>query len=456
MSTPTLTPQNNQATPATDLGNAEQFVADHGAILRYCQAKGKWLVWSGDRWQWDDTDCVVALAQKTARSMLTEALQIGDYEKHRVYATHAIHSEARARIDAMVYLARPLLSVRPKDLDSDRLLFTVANGTLDLRTFVLQPHSPSDLVTKLSPVTYDPLAACPNWVRFLEDITDGDAEIIGYLQRAVGYSMTGKTSEHALFMLYGAGCNGKTTFVEALRHVFGEYAKTADFSTFMQQKSSSGPRNDLAMLCGARLVTATESDDGNHLAESFVKQITGGDTVTARFLYGEHFEFDPQFKLWLSTNHKPNIRGTDDGIWRRIRLIPFTVRIPDEKIDRSLPEKLKSEASGILRWAVEGLGQYLARGLDEPECIKNATAEYRHDEDEIGRFIQARCSTTNSARIPARALYSAFKSWAAQNAESVVDERKFAKSMTERGIKSTRLTAGKFWEGISLMPELTM
>jgi putative DNA primase/helicase len=457
MSTATLIPENNlAATPASDLGNAEHFVAEHGSSLRYCQAKGKWLVWAGDRWLWDDTDRVVALAQKTVRTMLTEALQIDDYEKHRSYATHAIHSEARARIDAMMYLARPHLSVRPKDLDSDRLLFNVANGTLDLRTFKLEPHSPSDLITKLSPIVYDPLAACPNWLRFLEDITAGDAKIVEYLQRAVGYSMTGKTSEHALFMLYGSGCNGKTTFVEALRNVFGEYAKTADFSTFMQQKSSSGPRNDLAMLCGARLVTATESDDGNHLAESFVKQITGGDTVTARFLYGEHFEFDPQFKLWLSTNHKPNIRGTDDGIWRRIRLIPFTVRIADDKIDRSLPDKLKAEASGILSWGVEGLRRYYTQGLNEPNCIKDATAEYRQDEDEIGRFLQARCSMANSARVAARSLYSAFKTWASKNAESVVDERKFAKSMTERGIKSTRLTAGKFWDGINLMPELTM
>jgi putative DNA primase/helicase len=447
---------NHTATPASDLGNAECFVAEHGATVRYCQANGRWLIWAGDRWHWDDTDHVVALAQKTVRSMLTDALQIEDYDKHRVFITHAVHSEARARIDAMVYLARPLLSVRPKELDCDRLLFNVANGTLDLRNFKLEPHTPSDLITKLSPVIYDPLATCPNWLRFLSDITGGNTELIEYLQRAVGYSMTGKTSEHALFMLYGAGCNGKTTFVEALRNVFGEYAKTADFSTFMQQKSSSGPRNDLAMLCGSRLVTATESDDGNHLAESFVKQITGGDTVTARFLYGEHFEFDPQFKLWLSTNHKPNIRGTDDGIWRRIKLIPFTVRIPDHKIDRTLPDKLKAEASGILSWCVEGLGEYQAQGLNDPECIKNATAEYRHDEDEIGRFIQARCAMATSARVPARALYSAFKTWATKNAESIVDERKFAKSMTERGIKSTRMTAGKFWEGIDLMPELTM
>jgi putative DNA primase/helicase len=453
----TATIQNNQTpTLATDLGNAECFVADHGEIVRYCQAKGKWLVWAGDRWHWDDTDHVVALAQKTVRKMLNEALQIDEYEKHRAHATHAIRSEARGRIDAMVYLARPLLSVRPKRLDSDRLLFNVSNGTLDLRTFELEPHAPSDLITKLSPVAYDPLATCPKWVGFLEDITGGNNELSEYLQRAVGYSMTGKTSEHALFMLYGAGCNGKTTFVEALRNVFGDYAKTADFSTFMQQKSSSGPRNDLAMLCGARLVTATESDDGNHLAESFVKQITGGDTVTARFLYGEHFEFDPQFKLWLSTNHKPTIRGTDDGIWRRIRLIPFTVRIPDDKIDRSLPEKLKAEAAGILAWAVEGLKEYSTRGLDEPNCIKNATAEYRQDEDAIGRFVESRCALVDSAREGARTLYSAFKTWASQNGESVIDEKQFAKAMAERGLESTRLAAGKFWDGISLMPEYRM
>jgi putative DNA primase/helicase len=399
-------------------------------------------VWDDNRWRWDDTEAVVASAQETVEAMVSDAVTEDSHQQPLSSARHAISSGARARIDAMLYLARPHLSVRVNDLDSDLMLFNVANGTLDLRTFKLESHTPSALITKLSPVVYDPVAVCLHWLRFLEEITCGDTEIVEYLQRAVGRSLTGGTLEHALFMLCGSGCNGKTTFIEALRNVFGDYARAADFSTFMQQRSSAAPRNDLAMLCGARLVTATESDDGNHLAESFVKQITGGDTVTARFLYGEHLEFDPHFKLWLSANHKPNIRGTDDGIWRRIRLIPFTVRIADDKIDHSLPDKLKAESPGILAWAVNGL-RNVTVGLNEPDCIRNATAEYRQDEDGIGRFIQARCSMANSARVAARTLYSAFRTWAAKNAESVVDERKFNKSMTERGIKSTRLDGEK-------------
>jgi putative DNA primase/helicase len=278
----------------------------------------------------------------------------------------------------------------------------------------------------------------------------GDQEMIGYLQRAAGYSLTGKTEEHVLFMLFGPGCNGKTTFVETLRHVLGDYAKASDFLTFMQNKSSSGPRNDLAMLCGARLVTAAESEDGRQLAESFVKQVTGGDKVTARFLYGEHFEFVPTFKLWLLTNHKPTIRGTDEGIWRRIRLIPFNARIPDDKIDHKLLEKLKSEDSGILLWSMEGLMDYHRRGLDEPACVLNATNEYRHDEDSIGRFIATRCLLQPSAKVQARRLYEAFRAWASQGGEISVDERKFSRCLADRGLNATRTTLGRFWQGICL------
>lgn len=436
--------------PATDLGNAKKFIEDHGQIARYCAAKGKWLIWSGDRWRWDDTDKIVSMAEDTVRRMLLDA--IPDLSNCQNSASHAIKSMARSRIDALLYLARPHLAVRMEELDTDPLAFNVANGTLNLTTGVLEPHDPSRMITKLSPVIYDPQAPCPTWLKFLADITSGDQELQSYLQRAVGYSLTGSTVEHVLFILYGSGCNGKTTFVETIRHVFGDYAKASDFSTFMQSKPS-GPRNDLAMLCGARFVTAAESEDGKQLAESFVKQVTGGDRVTARFLYGEHFEFTPTFKLWLSTNHKPAIHGTEDGIWRRIRLIPLVVRIADDKIDHQLPDKLKDEASGILNWALEGLKQYREHGLGEPVCVRNATSAYRHEEDALGRFIATRCFLQASAREQARRLYDAFRRWAAQSGEIMVTEKKFAHALAERGLNATRTTFGKIWEGISLQPD---
>jgi putative DNA primase/helicase len=312
------------------------------------------------------------------------------------------------------------------------------------------PHNAAHLITKLSPVSYDPNAECPAWIKFLDDITAGDLELVGYLQRAVGYTMTGKTSEHVFFMLHGGGTNGKSTFIEAIRTVFGDYARASAFTTFMQQQSPSAPRNDLAALAGARFVTATESDDGNVVAEAFLKQVTGGDKVTARFLRQELFEFTPNFKLWLSTNHKPNIRGTDNGIWRRIKLLPFAVKIADDKMDRSLPEKLKAEAAGILAWAVEGSNEYRTRGLNEPDCIKFATNEYRGDEDPVGKFLATQCAMRPLAKVGSRNLYNAFKAWASNNFERQLDERRFVKSMAERGLKSVKTKTGAFWQDICL------
>jgi putative DNA primase/helicase len=430
----------------TDLSNAQRFIADHGSKVRYCTAKAAWLVWDDTRWRWDDTESVVALAQHTVKKMVDEAMQ----RQQLADARHATYSGSRGRIESMVALARPYLATRMEALDSDPLVFNVANGTLDLQTGDLMPHDPGQLITKLAPVHYDPNAECPSWIKFLDDITAGDLELVGYLQRAVGYTMTGKTSEHVFFMLHGGGTNGKSTFIEAIRTVFGDYAKASAFTTFMQQQSPSAPRNDLAALAGARFVTAAESDDGNILAEAFLKQVTGGDKVNARFLHHEFFEFTPAFKLWLCTNHKPNIRGTDNGIWRRIKLLPFGVKIADDKIDRGLAEKLKLEAAGILAWAVEGLKDYQTRGLDEPECIKDATNEYRGDEDPVGKFLATQCAMRPLAKIKSLKLYDAFKKWAGNNGERVIDQRKFSRSLTERGIKSIRTNAGVVWQDVCL------
>jgi putative DNA primase/helicase len=291
---------------------------------------------------------------------------------------------------------------------------------------------------------------CPTWLKFLDTITGHSFELSMYLQRCAGYSLTGDTSEHALFLLYGTGANGKSTFLEVLRFVLGDYAQSADFQSLMVSQGQS-VRNDLAKLNGARFVTATESEDGKRMAENVVKQLTGGDTITTRFLYQDYFEFEPQFKLWLGTNHKPVIRGQDVGIWRRIRLIPFTVSIPLDQQDHDLKRKLKLEAPGILNWAIEGLGQWRAKGLQEPAAVSDATKEYQANQDVIGHFLDTRCVEEDGVKSSARSLYTAYKEWTQETNEWTMSERRFSTALTERGLKKVRHGAGIMWEGIAIL-----
>ncbi len=436
----------------TDLGNAERFAADHKDSAKYCHDLNKWLIWQDTRWVPDSTGKVMQMAKHTARSILNEATELDD-DQRPALAKHALKSEQEHSIKAMVSLARyeKEIPVRLKDLDCDPMLLNVRNGSLNLATGSLREHGREDFITKIAPVEYRSDATCPQWMQFLADITDGDIELQKYLQRAVGYTLTGETDEHALFLLYGTGCNGKTTFLEVLQHILGDYAQQADFDTFMTLRRSGGAaRSDLAMLRGKRFVKATESEHGKQMAEAFVKAITGGDTVTARFLYGEYFEFKPQFKLWLGTNHKPMIRGTDEGIWRRIRLVPFTVRIPETKKDPTLGRKLIAEADGILRWAVEGLKDYRQHGLNEPSAVKDATDQYRKDQDALAHFIEARCVESSRAEAKARGLYEEYKKWAHDTEEFVMRERDFSQALNERGFTRVKLNHGIVWRGIGL------
>jgi putative DNA primase/helicase len=332
--------------PCTDLGNAERLVDRCGGLVRYDHAGARWLVWDGRRWVVDRTDDVGRLAKETIRGIRDEAARAG-HERRRKLLLHALASESDVRIRAMLARAKaePGLAVTRDRLDANPLELTVANGRLDLRTSALSPHRPDAYATKLSPVEYYPGAECRQWLRFLHRIFGGDAQLIGYLQRAVGYSLTGKTTEDVLFLLHGSGANGKSTLLEVLRAMLGEYAACAAFDTFLQRREG-GPREDIARLDGARFVTATEGREGRRLDEALIKSVTGGDMVTARHLYQGSFEFVPQFKLWLATNHLPRIEGGDDAIWRRIRLIPFGVQIPEAERDPGLVDRLRTELPG--------------------------------------------------------------------------------------------------------------
>jgi putative DNA primase/helicase len=447
-------PRKPECQPFTDLGNAERFVKEHGKDIRYCAEIKRWFVWNGNFWERDASGEVYRKAKKTVRQMLIEAAHIESEEVRKALVKHERRSESENRIKAMVNLAQSEsgIPIRLTEFDADSMLFNLQNGTIDLRTGELQKHRREDLISKISSVTYNPLASAPLWDSFIKRITNGSEGLAGYLARAVGYSLTGETIEHALFLLYGTGANGKSTFLEAVRYVMGDYAASADFGAFLVSKGQ-GIRNDIARLQGTRFVTATESEAGKRMAESLVKQLTGGDQVSARFLYGEFFEFRPSFKLFLGTNHRPKVIGSDEGIWRRIRLIPFTATIPPSERDRNLTAKLKLEADGILNWAIAGLQAWRNGGLQDPKEVLTATDEYRQREDAIGHFLELCCASRKDGRVGSDALYKRYGTWVNANKEYELSHREFSKMLEERGFKKDHTAQGTTWFGIELNSE---
>jgi putative DNA primase/helicase len=437
----------------TDLGNARRLVRRHGTRIRYVHPWPRWLVYSGGRWVADDTGELERLAKETALSIYREAIDAERDNERQVLAKWAVKSESQARLHAMIDLAssEPRIPVLPEQLDADLWLLNLQNGTLDLRTGSLRPHAASDLITKLAPVRWDPESQAPTWRGFLERIIPGDPELLGFLQRAIGYSLTGDTGEQVLFFLHGRGCNGKSTLLETYRGLLGDYALQADISTFLERRRE-GASNDLARLRSARFVAAVEAGEGQRLDEGVVKQLTGGDTVSARMLYSEHFEFRPQFKLWFAANHKPVIRGTDHAIWRRIRLVPFTVTIAEAERDPELPAKLRTELPGILRWAVEGCLAWQRDGLGTPPAVRAATQSYRLEMDVLAAFLEDRCELGAALKAPATALYEAYRSWCERNGERFATQRHFGQALLERDFHRVKSTGGVYaWYGLRLV-----
>jgi putative DNA primase/helicase len=339
------------------------------------------------------------------------------------------------------------------ELDRDPWALNCPNGTLDLRSGKLRTHDPADLITRLAPVEYDAAAECPRFKRFLQE-TLVDAGVISFVKRYSGYTLTGITRERLLAILYGFGKNGKTTLVELLRDVMGDYATNTDTETILMRKYQ-GVGNDVAALKGARFVSAAEVEQGRRLAESKVKQLTGRDTVTARFLFGEPFSFRPEFKLWLSTNNKPVIQGTDDAIWDRIKLIPFTQRFDGPRQDPKLPEKLRGELAGVLAWMVEGCLDWQEHGLGEPETVRAATDQYRAEMDTLAAFIEDRCVVRPGAVAPATPLYKQYQMWCDDAGEKPETQKMFGMRLRERGFVSDKMKRGphkdrKGWFGIGL------
>lgn len=441
----------------TDMGNAERMVYYYGDCLKYCHPWDKWLVWDEKRLKLDDTAAAARMARDTVKKMYEEASKIEDDDKRLAMATHARRSDSSGKIKAMLELAAIMegVPVLPDQLDADPFLFNCLNGTLNLKTLELRPHRQTDLLTKLAPVAFDMNAKAPTWHEFLHTIMDGNRDLMTFLQKAVGYSLTGDTREQVLFILYGSGENGKSTFMETIAALLGDgYSLQMPMSTLMIRRNENIP-NDLARLKGARFVSSVEAEEGQRLAESLVKQMTGGDRLVARFLRAEFFEFKPEFKLWLATNHKPQIRGTDHAIWRRIRLIPFEVKIPKEKQDKSLSKKLLAELPGVLAWALEGMALWIAEGLDPPAEVEKATADYRAEMDILSDFIDSCCIVNKIAKISAKNIYKAYLKWCEENGEKPLSQRTFGMRLTERGFAKFQGTGGYyFWDGIGLVDQV--
>jgi putative DNA primase/helicase len=436
----------------TDLGNAERLVAGHGENIRYCYTWRKWLVRTTARWERDEAGRIHRLAKGRVRGIYREASDAEDEDRRKALAKHAAASESEARIRAMIELAKSEVPVTPDELDSDPWLLNVLNGTIDLRTGELREHRREDLITKLAPVEYDPNATAPTWEAFLKRVLPGE-ELRAFVQRAAGYSATGDTSEQCIFIHHGPGANGKTTFQEAIAAALGDYAMRTPTETLLVKRAGGVP-NDVARLKGARLVAASETEEGRRLAESLVKDLTGQDTISARFMWAEWFDFKPTHALHLSTNHKPEIRGTDPAIWRRIRLIPWAVTIPPNEQDKKLTEKLRGELPGILAWVVRGCSEWLRQGLKAPEEVRQATKAYRAEMDVLAAFLADCCVRGDDEEAFAGELWGAWKRWSEETGEQTGSQKRFGGRLAERGFLNHRdsKTGRKVWSGLSLRP----
>lgn len=434
----------------TDLGNAQRLVELHGDKIRYVKEWG-WLAWDGRRWQLDASGEVERCAKATAIHLYQDAANAPDHLKAGA-AKHAIQSQSSGSLTAMMRLAQSERKVRKQtaDFDAQDWLLTCTNGTIDLRSGELLPHDPADMLTKAIDVIYQPTAKAPAWLEFLDRIFASDQTLIDYVQRMIGYMLTGSTSAQCMFIAFGSGANGKSVLIDVIRALVGDYGRNADASTFTATQSDR-VRSDLARLAGVRFVSTIELNEGRKLSESLIKQVTGGDMLTAAFKFENEFEFLPRFKLLMASNHKPIIRGTDHGIWRRIRLIPFNVTIPDNEQDPDMAEKLKRELPGILAWAVRGCMDYQEQGMHEPDSVKTATNAYRNDMDVIGQFMDE-CTVLNErATVPCAALYAAYAKWAKDGGEEPVNQRVFGGQMSERGIDRKHKWNGWVYVGCGMV-----
>lgn len=408
---------------------------------RYVAAWGRWLVWDGQRWRNEDTLAATDLIRSVCRQTAVRA------EDRKVAAKLA----SSGTVGGVERLARAdrRHAATTDEWDADPWLLNTPGGVVDLKTGRTRSNDRADRMTKITTAT--PRGECPQWRSFLSDVTGGDQNLQDYLQRMVGYALTGSTREHALFFLYGTGANGKSVFVNTLADILGDYATNAPMDTFMETRTDRHP-TDMAGLRGARFVAAIETEQGKRWAESKLKNLTGGDKIAARFMRQDFFEFFPQFKLFVAGNHKPAIRNIDEAMKRRLHLIPFTITVPPEKRDKHLQQKLLAERDGILAWALEGCLAWQRLGrLDPPQLVLDATDEYFEAEDALGRWMDERCLRVGTAKSLTAELFTDWKQWAEAAGEFVGSQKRFADLLLTRGLEKWRNGMGlRGFQGIGL------
>ncbi len=436
----------------TDSTNAARLIKEHGRDIRFNKAWKKWLVWNGVFWETDDSGALIhEKGLEMVRNIYDEILKTDDHRERIEIEKYGMLSESVRRRKSFVEAAQWVksLNIISDDLDPDPWLLNVKNGTVNVITGEFTEHRQENMITKTANVEYNPKADCPLWKQFIREIMDYKTDLINFVQTAAGWSLTGDISEQTMFILFGSGANGKSTFLNTVMYLLGDYATAAPTESFMK-KNSDQNTNDIARLRGTRFVSTTEAEQGRRLSEPLIKKITGNDQMTARFLYGEFFNFTPTFKIFMATNHKPVIKGTDHGIWRRIKLIPFTTRIEESRQDKNLEMKLRNEASGILNWLLEGTDRWKREGLKPPDVVLNATDEYRGEMDVIGNFLKERCVTDFNVTIRIRELYKAYSDWCDDNNERAVPERFLTLRLKEMGFQQSRTAEARFWSGLGL------
>jgi putative DNA primase/helicase len=444
----------------TDAGNAKRFAKEHGADVRYCHAWGSWFHWDRRRFVVDDVGNVVERAKQTIRKMFVEADKLPQSDR-KALLQHAIKSEQANRIDAMLRLARsePGIPVLPAELDAHPWLFNCSNGVVCLKTGKLLKHDRDYLLTKMTPVEYltGGEGDCPAWEFALATILGCDDDLVRFVQRLFGMALVGEASESYLPIFCGGGSNGKTVTTETILDVFGEYGLKAPSDLLLAKGSSEHP-TAIADLFGRRLVLAAESDEGRRLAEGTVKELTGGDTIRARKMRQDYWDFKPSHTIILITNHKPRVRGTDFAIWRRLALVPFSVTfwdadkggsgLPELQADKGLKAKLQSELGGILRWCVDGCLEWQRSGLRLPESVTAATSSYKASEDVIAEFLNECLAFGETYSIKASTLRTRLDEWCKSNGERPINSRRLSDYLASIGIVK-RKSSTVYYDGIA-------
>jgi putative DNA primase/helicase len=433
--------------PLTELGYARRLISVYGGQIRYVPAWKRWLAWDGRRWENDDSGRAHRCAKLIARR-LTTALVESDEESWKIAKARTMES-ARS-IKAVLELTSTELEVvtAPDRLDADPFLLNTPAGTVDLRTRQLRPHNPADLLTKITGASLRRDAPAGVFSAFLERVQP-DADMRAYIARVAGHALTGQVAEHVLPIFYGIGGNGKSTFIRAVLAALGDYAGPADPELLVARSFDAHPTG-VADLFGKRVAVVDESDNGRRLAEATVKRLTGGDKLKARRMREDFWEFEPSHTFLMLTNHKPVITGTDEGIWRRIALVPWDVVIPRDEYDLELDDKLKGELDAVLAFMVRGFVDYRSSGLNPPETARQATAEYRDESDAVARFIEELCELDPDLKSRSEDLYRRWVCWCEAEGEEKGTNKAFSLELENRGFNKRRTSAGYVWRGLGM------